>query len=105
MVTEREAWIADKLRKGITLLVSAGGTWLLLRVLYRLGRGEQTLVDPELWLFVVLALAAVLWVRATRRMPRRTVGAETPSPADAAGSEANSPPDAPRSGREGDTPG
>ncbi len=72
MVTDREAYIADRLRKGITFVVSGIGTWLLLRVLFRLAQGEQTLADPELWGFVLLAVIAALWVRATRRMPRRT---------------------------------
>ena len=71
MVTDTEARVADKIRKAVTFAVSAAGTWLLLRVLFRLSQGEQTLADLELWGFFLIAAVAIFWVRATRRMPRR----------------------------------
>lgn len=88
MVTEFEARVADRIRKLLTVLVSAGGTILLLRVLFRLSQGRQRLLDPELGLFVLLTIIAILWIRATRRMPRRAVrpnsdeepGAAAPDP-------------------------
>jgi len=73
MISNREAWIADRIRKALTFLVSAVGTTLLLRVLYRLAHGRQTWADLELWGFVVLTILAILWIRATRRMPRSAV--------------------------------
>jgi hypothetical protein len=73
MVTEFEARVADRIRKLLTVLVSAGGTVLLLRVLFRLSQGRQRLLDPELGLFLLLTVIAILWIRATRRMPRRAV--------------------------------
>ena len=103
-MSDQEAWVADKIRKAVTFLVSAAGTWLLLRVLYRLAQGEQTLGDPELWGFVVLAVVATLWIRATRRMPRRMVEPPDPQESGPAESRSDSAPAASRSSREDDTP-
>lgn len=75
MVSDREAYIADKVRKLATLLLSAGGTYFLLRVLYRTAEGTQQLLDPELIAFFALALIAVLWIRGTRRVRRTSSGA------------------------------
>lgn len=70
MVSDREAYVADKIRKLATLLLSAAGTWLLLRVLYRTAEGTQRLLDPELLAFLSIAIVAVWWVRSTRRVRR-----------------------------------
>ncbi len=95
MVTQFEALIADRIRKLLTILVSAGGTVLLLRVLFRLSQGRQRLLDPELGLFLLLTVIAYLWIRATRRMPRRAV---RPDSGDLSGETA---PDAPPPGDAG----
>jgi hypothetical protein len=71
VVSDAEARFADKARKAVTIMVSAAGTWLLLRVLFRLAQGRQELLDPELCGFVVLAAAAVVWIRAAKRVSRR----------------------------------
>ena len=78
MISNREAWIADRIRKVLTFVVSAAGTTLLLRVLYRLAHGRQTLADIELWGFVVLTVLAIVWIRATQRMPRSSVLKDEP---------------------------
>jgi hypothetical protein len=63
---------ADRIRKVVAVLIAVVGTWLLLRVLYRLANGSQRWLDPELAIVLVLGAAATLWVRAARhvREPR-----------------------------------
>lgn len=62
---------ADRIRKAVAFVLAGLGTWLLMRVLFRLAKGEQTLGDWELWLFVLIGLVAVLWIRAARPVRRR----------------------------------
>jgi hypothetical protein len=57
---------ADAVRKVCAFALSAGGTVLLLRVLFRLSQGAQRLGDPELWALLVIASVATLWVRKAR---------------------------------------
>ena len=94
MVSDFEARVADRIRKLLTILVSAGGTVLLLRVLFRLSQGRQRLLDPELGLFVVLTVIAIIWVRATRRMPRRALRPDSDAHKAEPGSDPHPPGDA-----------
>ena len=94
MVSDFEARVADRIRKLLTVLVSAGGTVLLLRVLFRLSQGRQELLDPELGLFVLLTVIAIFWVRATRRMPRRAVRPDSNAAKPGASPDAHPPGDA-----------
>lgn len=94
MVSDIEARIADRIRKLLTILVSAGGTVLLLRVLFRLSQGRQELLDPELGLFILLTVIAISWVRATRRMPRRAVRPDSDASHPKPGSDPHPPGDA-----------
>ncbi len=71
MVSDREAYLADKIRKLATLILSAVATYFLLRVLYRTAEGTQRLLDPELFAFLAIAVVAVLWVLGTKRVARR----------------------------------
>lgn len=73
MVTDREAYVADRLRKLFTMALAAAGTWFLFRVLYRMAVGTQRLMDIELFGFIAVTIIAYLWIRATRRMPRSSV--------------------------------
>lgn len=82
MVTEREAWVADKIRKFATFVLAAVATVMLLQVLFRLAKGRFRLEDPQLWIFLVLAVIGVVWIRATRRMPRTRDGAQDPAGSD-----------------------
>ena len=59
---------ADRVRKVAAIAISAGGTWLLLRVLYRLANGTQQWLDPELLGVLLLGAVATLWVRAARHV-------------------------------------
>ena len=103
-MTDREAWIADKVRKGFTFLIAGAGTWLLLRVLFRTAKGDGTFADPELWAFLVLAAVATVWIRATRRMPRRMVEDPKAPEMGAGESRSDSASAASRISREDDTP-
>lgn len=80
MVSDREAYVADKVRKLFTFLIAGGGTWLLLRVLYRTAEGRQELWDIELLGFLVLVVIAVIWIRSTQRMSRRGASKRVTSP-------------------------
>ena len=71
VVTDREAFVADRLRKFFTILLAAVGTWFLFRVLFRLAQGTQQLVDLDLGIILFLTILTVVWIRATRRGPRR----------------------------------
>ncbi len=73
MVTDREAYVADRLRKLFTMALAAAGTWFLFRVLYRMAEGTQRLMDIELFGFIAVVVIAYVWIRATRRMPRSSV--------------------------------
>lgn len=82
MVSDREAWVADKIRKFATFVLAAVATVMLLQVLFRLAKGRFRLEDPQLWIFLVLAVIGVVWIRATRRMPRIRSGAQDPAASD-----------------------
>ena len=78
---------ADRVRKVAAISISAGGTWLLLRVLYRLANGTQRWLDPELAGVLLLGAVATLWVRAARHVrpkpperPERASGDEPHDP-------------------------
>lgn len=88
MVSEREAVTYDRVRKLLTVLMSAVATILLLRVLFRLAHGRFSLADLELWGFLALFVLATWWIRSARRMPRRQQGA---SPDDASAAESPEP--------------
>jgi hypothetical protein len=59
---------ADRVRKVVAGVLATGITVLLLRVLARTAGGRQRLLDGELLGLVLLVAAAVLWVRAAKRV-------------------------------------
>ncbi len=71
MVSDREAFVADRIRKVCTVLLAAAGTWFLFRVLFRLAHGKQRLLDFDLAMVVLFTALTFVWIRATRRVPRR----------------------------------
>ena len=79
MVSDREAWMADKIRRVASFLLAGGATLALLQVLFRMAKGRFRWDDPNLWIFGVLATVGILWVRATRQMPRASRQAPSPS--------------------------
>ncbi|MDJ0976441.1 MAG: hypothetical protein QNJ98_18425 [Planctomycetota bacterium] len=83
-MSDREAYVADKIRKAATFVISAAGTYFLLRVLYRTAEGTQQLVDVELFAFLALTVLAIWWVRSTRRV-RRTPREREQNTADESG--------------------
>lgn len=63
--------LADWIRKIVAYSVAGVGTWLLLRVLFRLANGKAYLADPELWIVLVLGAGMTAWVMAAKPVRRR----------------------------------
>ena len=82
---------ADTIRKLTAYTIAGVGTWLLLRVLFRLANAEGSLADPELWIVLVLAALMTAWVRAAKPV-RKPASNPTPS-----AEKDGSPPESPAS--------
>jgi hypothetical protein len=69
---------ADAIRKVVGYALAVVLTVLLFRVLGRTANGRQRAADPELVVLVVLASAAILWVRAAKRIRRGAPPSDDP---------------------------
>ncbi len=72
--------LADRIRKVLAYALAVVLTLLLLRVLSRAANGTEVLLDWELWVTLLLAVLAFLWVAAARRVraTRRPPGSGPP---------------------------
>lgn len=72
--------LADGVRKVCALGLSVGITVLMLRVMFRLSRGQQGLFELELWLLLGLSALAVTWIAKARPVRQAASGSPESPP-------------------------